>query len=138
VSSSVSTLKNEILSDCKYNPSSQSTFYDMQRLSNHILLTGYNLNLEVQQFLDENIDIPFEIPKIVSIVNRILSIEISPSFELIEDQEDLSLRRLAIIFTISDREYDAILNLWNVASREVYQNIDISTAKKIAIILDGE
>lgn len=41
MSSSVTTLRDETLTDSKYSPSAASTLYDMYRISSHILLTGH-------------------------------------------------------------------------------------------------
>ncbi|MGB7957112.1 MAG: hypothetical protein WCF23_24320 [Candidatus Nitrosopolaris sp.] len=75
----------------------------------------------------ENIDIPLEVPKIVKVVNSLLPVEINPLFELIEDEENLLLRRVAITFNIVNMDYDAILKLWKTVSRKVYSNIDKSS-----------
>jgi hypothetical protein len=58
----------------------------MYRISNEILLTGYDITKECQEFLDDNPDIPLEIPRIYETTNQVIGTEIKPVFEIIRDE----------------------------------------------------
>lgn len=112
-------------------------FEGMYRVSAKILLTGYELDYESQQFLADNPDIPFELPRIAEIVQSIVKDHIIPTFDVIMDEEAMNVRRLAINFVIRDKKYEEVLNIWTEISKKVYSQMSTETAKKIAILVDS-
>jgi hypothetical protein len=120
------------------NVESPALYDDIHRISNQILLTGYYIEKDCQEFLNDNLDIPFEIPRINEIANQVTGTELNPVFEIITDEESLELKRLAIIFKIKGYSYDQILRIWDNVSEKVYAGLNTITAQKISVILDND
>jgi len=116
---------------------SKDDFDNMYGISGKILLTGYELDNETQDYLASNPDIPFEIPRIVEVVHKLFKSDTVPSFEIIKDEESFVTKHLAITFSIQNKTYDEILAIWTIVSKQVYSEMDILTAKKIAVLIDG-
>lgn len=106
-------------------------------VTSNTMLSGYEFDSEVQEFLDRNFDVLTFIPDIVEKVNTVLPKQSLPSFEIIEDEEIPDDERLGITFKIQDKPYDEILKIWDNVSSKVYENLSESLSKKIAIILSG-
>src|SRR5919198_612042 len=122
---------NSISSDYQLIPDYKKT--EMEKIfsiSNQILLTGYNLSHECQEFLNQNQELALAVPEITNLVNNALNDSIVPSLEIIEDYEETSdVKRLSITFKIPNKPYEDILKMWDAASTNVYQNIDAAIAK---------
>jgi len=102
-------------------------------------LLGYLINKEqVHTFLSKNIDVFLIIPDVVQRANEVIGSKIVPDLEIINDDEIPEQDRLALMFKIKNKSYQEILDMWNVVSKKAYENLDISTSKKMSVILDGE
>jgi hypothetical protein len=136
--SSTSTLIDQQRSTSSDYTLTKNEFAKMYSISDRILLTGYKIDPECQQFLDENPYIASAIPEIANLVNKTLNMDIVPTLEVIKDEESLDVRRLSFNFIIKNKSYEEILKLWDFASAQVYQNLNDTIATKIAIVLDGD
>jgi len=102
-----------------------------------VSITGLIIDHQGEEFLNQNMDVVLAIPEIISAVNKTIGYDMIPTLEIIEDEESANVRRLAFVFTIKDKKYEEILNMWDVVSKNVYEKLNDVTAKKIAIILEG-
>lgn len=101
-------------------------------------LTGFQFDTPISEFLDLNFDVALKLPEIVNQVNSITGLELSPRFELVNDEETGEVSGVVFQYTIPNKTYEEILDLWDKVSEEVCKNLDIDTAKKVSIILNGE
>src|SRR5690348_16991518 len=111
---------------------------EFQKLSLKLHLTGFQFDEPTSEFLDLNIGVALKIPEMVSQVNSIIGYELSPQFELVNDEETGEVNGMVIRYKIKNKTYEEILDLWDKVSEEVCKNLDIETSKKISIILDGD
>lgn len=97
---------------------------------------GLDINQEVSDFLNRAPSVTLRMCEITDIVNNALGFDIVPKLELMHDEESYESDRLAFVYSIQGKTYDDVLKIWDDVAEDVYNRLDLETAKKISIMLD--